>query len=340
MEIDTAVKPTEAANHPSRRRGLLGDLALSQHGAVARRQLVELGFTRHEITGMVSAGWLHRVHYGVYAVGRRSLGPRGRWMAAVLACGPGALLSHRSSAAHRRLRASAQRDVEVTVPRDRGRRLQGVRVYVVGDLGPADGHVHEGIPCVTVARTLLGLAAVLPRRAVERACDEAELRRVFDLAASEELLARSTGRRGAAVLRAVLDEHEIGTTLTREGLEERVLNVLDRHGVARPEVNAWFVCRPGVGFEVDFLWRDERLVLEADGGPFHSTRAAIERDRRKEAELTCAGVRVLRCTWLQAQREPHRLAAMVRAALAQDRDAGAARPRPAPAVGRDGRRAA
>ena len=280
---------------------------------------------RHEITGMVRAGWLHRVHHGVYAVGRRSLGPRGRWMAAVLACGPGALLSHRSSAAHRGLRASAQRDVEVTLPQDRGRRLRGARTYVVGDLGQADGEVHDGIPCVTVARTLLGLAALLPRRAVERACDEAEVQRVFDLAAVEALLARSTGRRGAAVLRAVLNEHAIGTTLTREGLEDLVLSVLDRHGVARPEVNAWVACRPSVGFEVDFLWRDERLVLEADGGPFHSTRAAIERDRRKEVELTCAGVRVLRCTWLQAEREPHRLAAMVRAALAEAANAPAHR---------------
>lgn len=285
-----------------------------QHGAVARRQLLALGFKRHEIEGMLRAGWLHRVHCGVYAVGRRSLGPKGRYMAAVLACGPGAVLSHRSAADHLGLRRSTHALIEVTAAFER--RRPGIRARESRLLEERDRVVYDGIPCTSVALTLLNLAAVAPRRAVERACDEAEVQGLFDLAAIEELLGRRQRPPGAALLRAVLREHAITTTLTREGLEERTLTLFDDFGIPRPEVNVRVVCRPGVAPEVDFYWRRRRLVLEADGGRFHRTRAAIERDRRKEAELVRAGNRVLRCTWLQVEREPEPVALMVLAALA------------------------
>jgi len=129
------------------------------------------------------------------------------------------------------------------------------------------------------------------------------------------VLARSRGCRGAARLRAVLREHAIGTTLTRFELEKRTLALLDGAGIARPEVNVRLPCGAGVAPEVDFLWRRARLVLETDGGRFHRTPRQIERDRRKEAELVCAGYRVLRATWKQVEREPQQVARMVRAAL-------------------------
>lgn len=310
------VEPSEAAKDPQRRREQLGALAVAQHGAVSRPQLLALGFTRHEICGMVRARWLHAVHRGIYAVGRRSLGPKGRRMAAVLACGPGALLSHRSAADHLGLRRSSQMLVEVTVPVDRARGREGISTTVSRHREDRDRIVHDGIPCTSVALTLLNLAAVAPRRAVERACDEAEVQDLFDLAAIDELLGRGRRPAGAALLRAVLREHAIATTLTREGLEERTLELFDDSGIPRPEVNVRVVCRPGIAPEVDFYWRRERLVLEADGGRFHRTRAAIERDRRKETELVRAGNRVLRCTWLQVEREPRPVALMVLAALA------------------------
>lgn len=292
----------------------LAALAGDQHGVVARRQLLGLMFNSDQIQRMRDARRLHDVHAGVYAVGHRVLSARGHWMAAVPACGPDALLSHRSCAALANIRRTSSSYVEVTVRTHRGK-IDGVRPYVSRRLQAQDRDTIDGIPCTSLALTLLQLAAVLPRRGLERACDEALVQELFDLAAIEELLERSRGCRGAAKLRAVLDEHAIGTTLTRSGLEERTLGLLDRAGIARPEVDVRLVCRPGVAPQVDFLWRAQRVVLETDGARFHRTSRQIERDRRREADLVRAGYRVLRATWRQVEREPHEVALMVRAAL-------------------------
>lgn len=247
MQIDTNVKPPETAFRLARRRTELAALAVAQHGAVAHSQLIALGFTRHEMQGMARAGWLHRVHHGVYAVGRRSLGRKGRWMAAVLVCGPGALLSHRAAGALLGIRRSTGSEIEITVPTERGRRINGVRTYLCKRLQLPDRTVHDDIPCTSVAMTLLSLAAVVDRRALERACDEAEVQRLFDLRAIDELLARSRGRRGAARLRAVLDEHALGSTLTRSELEERAAR--SSVTAARRPISSWPVTgcceRPG-----------------------------------------------------------------------------------------------
>ena len=292
----------------------LAALAGRQHGVVARQQLLRLGFSSHQIERMRRIGRLHDVHRGVYAVGHSVLSTKGRWMAAVLACGPGALLSHRSAAALRQVHRSAPSYVEVIVPARRGR-IPGIRAHVSTRVAAQDRDVVDGIPCTSLALTLLNLAAVCPRRVVERACDEAVVQEVFDLTALDDVLARSPRCHGAPLLRSVLADHAIGTTLTRPGLEERTLRLLDGAGVPRPEVNIRLSCRPGVAHEVDFLWRMQRLVLETDGGRFHSDRRQIERDRRREADLVRAGYRVLRATWLQVQDEPQDVALMVRAAL-------------------------
>lgn len=317
MRIEVVSTPPRAADEPARlrRRGLQRLVAV-QHGAVSRAQLARLGFTRHEIAGMIRAGWLHRVHPAVYAVGRRSLGPRGRWMAAVLACGPGALLSHRSAAALHGIRRSSQEAIEVTVPSDRARALAGVRTYRCRRLASEDRTVVDGIPCASVALALLGLAAVAGRRQTERTCDEAEVQGLFDLPAAQDLLDRSAGRRGTATLRAVLSEHVVGTTLTRSALEEMVLELCRRADLPRPKVNEPLACRPGVWHTVDFFWPQQRVILEADGHRYHRTRRAVERDRGREMDLVIAGNRVLRTTWLQVERAPRRVAEMVRAALA------------------------
>jgi hypothetical protein len=136
-----------------------------------------------------------------------------------------------------------------------------------------------------------------------------------DLQQLHELLARSRGRRGAATLRAVLAEHAIGTTLTRSELEERTLALCRRAKLPAPAVNADVAGASGRVYAVDFLWPQQRLVLETDGHAYHRTRSAIERDRRKDADLVTAGLRVLRSTWLAVEREPDRLASMLRVAL-------------------------
>ena len=275
----------------------------------------ELGFTRHEIDGMVRARWLHAVFPGVYAVGRRSLSRKGRWMAAVLACGPGALLSHRCAGALHGIHRAAPATIEVTVPTDRGRAIDGIRSHRCRCLEPQDRTAVAGIPCTSVALTILDLAAVAGRRPAERACDEAEVQRLVDLRAVEDVLRRSHGRRGAATLRAILAEHAVGTTLTRSELEERTLALCRRAQLPAPAVNADVAGASGRVYAVDFLWPAQRVVLETDGHAYHRTRSAVERDRRKEADLVTAGHRVLRGTWLAVEREPDRMAMMLRVAL-------------------------
>jgi len=297
------------------RRHALEVLATGQHGVVGRRQLLGLGCSVDEIRGMLESRRLVAIHRGVYAAGHRALNARATWMAAVLACGSGALLSHRSGGALIGLRRSSLSYVEVsTATRRRG--IHGVKPYFSSKLQPQDRHEVDGIPCTSVALTLLNLAAVLPRRGLERACDEAEVQELFDLRAVEDVLRRFDGCRGAAALRAVLREHAIGTTLTRPGLEELALTLCDRAGIPRPVVNSRVVCRDGVFWELDFLWRAERLVLETDGRRFHHSRRQIERDRRKEADLVRAGHQVLRATWWQVERDPRSVALMILAALA------------------------
>jgi hypothetical protein len=275
----------------------------------------ELGFTRHEIDGLVRAHWLHAVFPGVYAVGRRSLSRKGRWMAAVLACGPGALLSHRCAGALHGIHRAAPTTIDVTVPTDRGRAINGIRTYRCRSLEPQDHAVVNGIPCTSVPLTLLDIAAVTSRRHTERACDEAEVQRLVDLQQLEDLLGRSRGRRGAATLRAILAEHAIGTTLTRSELEERTLGLCRRAQLPAPAVNADVAGASGRVYTVDFLWPAQRVVLETDGHAYHRTRSAVERDRRKEADLATAGLRVLRSTGRQVEREPGRVALMLRVAL-------------------------
>jgi very-short-patch-repair endonuclease len=166
-----------------------------------------------------------------------------------------------------------------------------------------------------VARTLLDLAEVVDRRALERACDRAEMLRLFDLHAIEDVLERADGRRGAAALRAVLAEDARTTTLTRSELEERFLAVCRSRRLPAPEVNAWIALEEGGGFEADFLFRAQRLDVETDGRHVHDTLRAFEHDRRRDQRLMLAGWRVVRFTWRQVVAEPAVVEATLRALL-------------------------
>ena len=221
-------------------------------------------------------------------------------MAAVLAYGKGAVLSHRTAAAHWGLRRSATRLIEVSIPSRAGcLARRGINLHRISTLSSMEATTYEGIPVTTPARTLLDLAEVVPSRALRRALDEAERQRLFDLRALEAVIASHVGHRGAGVLAAVLLEHDIGMTLTRSELEERFLVLCAAHDLPRPAVNA---C---VGrYEVDFLWRAERLIVETDGRASHATRAAFERDRARDVRLTVAGYRVVRFTYRQVVAEP------------------------------------
>ena len=294
----------------------IADKAGAQHGVLALRQLIELGMSASAVRSRVVAGRLHRVHAAVFAVGHARLTREGRYMAAVLACGPGAVLSHREAAALHRLRASTRSAIDVTSPRRTGRARDGIEVHGGATLLPRDVDTVDCIACTTVARTLLDLAEVVERRQVERACEQAEVLRVFDLLAVEDVLERADGRRGAPVLRSILAEQALGSALTRRELEALFLELCRAAGLPRPEVNAWLPLEP-IGVEADFLWRERRLVVETDGRETHCTTWAFERDRRRDQRLMLAGWRVVRFTWRQVVEEPARVAATVGSLLAQ-----------------------
>jgi len=239
-------------------------------------------------------------------------------MAAVLACREGAVLSHQSAAALWSIGGTARGRIDVTAPRDlRPRRgLHPHRAVL-----PADEiTVLDGIPTTTPARTLLDLAAVVSRRSLERALDEAE---VLRLPGPQTLLDRYPGRRGAANLRTLLLTSR-SPTPTRTKLEDRFLTFLDDHGLPRPETN----CIVDI-YEVDAVWRDARLIVELDGFATHGTRRGFERDRERDRRLTAAGWRVIRLTWRQLS-GGDALAQELRTLLAQPRRTSSASPWPPP----------
>lgn len=249
----------------------MASLAVRQHGVVTRCQLERIGLRSGAIGHRIDAGRLHRVHRGVYAVGHPLLMPEGRLMAAVLACGEGAVLSHRSAALLWDLRPSAATRVDVTIPSRAGRRPRaGIRIHRPRSLPDDEVTRHRGIPVTTVARTLLDFAAVAAESSLERAVDRSEELRVFDLGAVQAVLDAHPGRAGSAALTAAL-ERRAPVAITRSGLEERFLAVCSAEGVPRPLVNE----RLGP-YEVDFLWPDERLVVETDGRRHQGTSTAFE----------------------------------------------------------------
>jgi hypothetical protein len=202
----------------------------------------------------------------------------------------------------------------VTVPRRVGLSRPGIDVHRATGLEPGDLTRVRGVPCTTVARTLVDLAEVIDRRELARACEQAEVLRLFDARALEGALARTTGRHGAPALRDVLALYA-GDPHTRSQLERRFLAPCSAAGIPRPRVNAW-IDLDGGGLEADFLWEAQRLIAET-----HGTRRAFERDRRRDQRLALAGWRVVRFTWRQSTLDPDEVARTVTGML--ERSAGA-----------------
>jgi predicted transcriptional regulator of viral defense system len=289
-------------------------LAGSQHGVVALPQLVVLGLGARSVRARVAAGRLHRFHRGVYAVGHPLVTAEGRWMAAVLACGEGALLSHRSAGILWGLRESGGARVDVTTTRRVGRGRAGIRVHWRPSLGDADGGSCRGVPCTSVARTLLDLAVVVSAGELERACDRAEQLRLFDRWAIDELLGRTRGERGTRRMREMLEKLDPSGVLTRTEIERLMLALCRNHPLPPPVVNGW-IQLDGIGFSPDFLWPAAKLIVETDGAETHRTRRAFEADRRRDQLLAEAGYTTLRFTWRQITGEPERVARTIAAVL-------------------------
>lgn len=237
-------------------------------------------------------------------------------MAAVLACGPDAVLSHRSAAALWGLREDRHPFVDVIAPNRRGRVPAGIGAHRDGTLTVADRTSLDGVPCTNVPRTLLDLAAVVPVWELRKAISEAEVLRILDHTAVRRLIKRNKGRRGVARLRMLLDDIHPETKRTRSEMELLFLRMCDRGGVPRPEVNV-VLNVGGRRLRPDFLWRDAGLIVEADSRRYHDTGSAFQSDRRREQRLQLAGWRVSRCTWEQIDHEPRALAQTIRGLLAQ-----------------------
>ena len=287
--------------------GLIAELAGRQHGVVARRQLAELGLGPDAIDARLRLRRLHPLYRAVYAVGYRGVSREGWWMAAVLASGPGAVLSHRSAGGLRGICSAGARAV-ITVPRQR-RAGRGIELHH-SSLLPDEVTTKDGIPVTTVPRTLFDLAAVLDQRQVERALNEAEVLRLWDELSLDDLLRRYPRRPGTRIVRAVLQARRAGSTFTRSDLEEMFLRFADEHGLPRPETNVLVE-----GFEVDCVWRRQRLIIEVDGWETHRTRTAFEHDREKSRVLQAAGWRCVPVTFLQLRDASREVAGDVRRLL-------------------------
>jgi hypothetical protein len=277
----------------------IAELADRQHGVVARSQLLERGVGRRAIARRLEAMHLRPIHRGVYAVGHRRIPQLGWCMAAVLACGPGAVLSHRCAAVLWGILESWPSTIDITAPREL-RSRDGVRVRMAS-IADDERTVHAGIPVTTVARTLLDLAAVLDLHQLNRALERAEALRLTDAVPLVALVERHHGRRGTANLKAALEEG-LRPVVTKSELERRFLTFIDRAGLPRPRTNVWLEIGDD-RIEVDCVWAEQHLIVELDSRAYHRSGQAFERDRRRDRALLVGGWRVSRVTDRAISRE-------------------------------------
>lgn len=286
-------------------------LAARQHGVVTRAQLRDVGLTDHQVDHRAGSGRLARIHRGVYRVGPVRT-PRSAEMAAVLACGPRAVVSHWSALALWGVRRPGKRGTLVDVALPGGeRRRPGLRIHRLPSLRDTDIARVDGIPTTRVARAVFDVAGYGPRRAVERAFAEAVDR---GLATAPELRGLVARHPGAPGTRRLADLLATDPALTRSEAEERLLALVRKAGLPEPRLNVRVE-----GMEVDFFWAAERLIVEVDGFVFHGSRGSFRQDRSRDATLTAAGYRVVRLTWDRITGDPIRVAAQVAGALAQAR---------------------
>jgi very-short-patch-repair endonuclease len=293
----------------------LAALAGRQYGVVGRWQLIELGFGDEAIKGALASGRLHSLHRDAYAVGHRIVVKRGKWLAAVLAMGPGAFLSHESAAALWGL-GGDRPQVDVNAPRGRQvrpGRASGIKVHRCR-FWPDEVTVREGIPVSTVARTLFDLAegSHQPHR-LKDAWDEAARLRLLRVPEVALVYERGRGRRRARKrIRPFLAAEQRHVEDSASPLEDRFAEFVVAHRLPPPQTNVL------VGKDVvDALWPDARLIVELDSWEFHAHRAAFEKDRDRDADHLLAGYRTIRVTHRRLSEQPERLAAQIRALLAE-----------------------
>jgi very-short-patch-repair endonuclease len=298
--------------------GSAWDLAAKQHGVVSLGQLYELGLTRAAVRHRVSRGRLHSLGRGVFAVGRPEVGRLGRWMAAVLSCGPTAVLSHGTAAAlwgirpepapgreTNRIRTPGGvslhcTPIDVSVRTCSHREVAGVRLHRRLALRQSDVGEHEGIPVTTPTMTLVDIAAALNPRALERAVNQADTLGLVDTESLLEALDGYRAREGVQRLRSLLVEQVF--LLTDSELERRFLRLVEAAGLPLPRTGVWLN-----GFKVDFFWPALGLVVETDGLRYHRTPGQQARDSERDQAHAVAGLSTLRFTHAQVRYKPEKV---------------------------------
>jgi very-short-patch-repair endonuclease len=274
---------------------------------VTRRQLLEAGVAAGVIDRRLAAGRMRPLFRGVYLVGPL-LPRRAREMAACLACGPGAVVSHGTAATlWGMVGGPRSRDIHVSV-RERCPRRAGIITHRFATLQSDEMTIHDRVPITTPARTVYDLAGNEPARVLERAVSEAVASGLMTTDDVSGLVRRYVDRRGGHLLQEILGED--GPRFTRSEAEVHFLGLLERARLPGPMVNASVA-----GYEVDFYWPADRLVVEVDGFAYHASRQAFERDRSRDGDLSGAGLRVIRVTWRQLVDEPLAVVARLGACL-------------------------
>lgn len=286
----------------------MASLATRQYGVVTGEQLNELGYSETAIKRAVATGRLHAWHRSVFAVGHQGLSPHGLCMAAVLFRGEGALISHQSAVWLWGMERKLEIPVHVSV-RWRGHAQDAIGLHHCPALRVEDMVETERLPVTGVARTLLDYASEAKPFRLERAIDLADRLDLLDLAAIDRITDEVRGHRGRVrLLRAMTIYREKG--FTRSGGEKRMLAALADVGIRRPLVNNFIE-----GYELDFFWEEERLVVELDSWEHHRSRRSFEEDRDRQEKLSMAGIETIRITGTRLRREPHKVAMRIAAHL-------------------------
>jgi very-short-patch-repair endonuclease len=276
--------------------GNVAGLAARQHGVVSRRQLVDLGLASSTIDRWVERGHLHRIHRGVYAVGHRRLTQEGIWLAAVLACPLGSVLSHGPAGQLQGIVPKRERlALHVSVPARSDVKPKGVITHRPRNLGPEDKTTRLWIPTTTATRTIFDLSATLPSLQLRKAFERAERLHLLERPRLSSLLKSSPSRKGSGLLRTLLSTRPPPLAEIRTLLEELIWDACSEHSLPPPLVNV-----PLLDYTVDFLWPEARLVVEADGGD-HLTPRQRDKDNARDAALGRTGYLVRRYGWAVAQ---------------------------------------
>jgi very-short-patch-repair endonuclease len=289
----------------------IAELAAEQRTIVSRRQLLELGVSRQALGRALARERLHPIHRGVYSlVARVALPPLALEQAAILACGPSAVLSHETALALWGLCNLPLGPVQLTVVAVGARTRPGIVTHVTSSIDRREIRRRERLPVTSPARALLDVAPRMPPRWVEHTLDAGVERGLISRTGVGELLGRHSGRAGTPVLAALLDPGR-PSSATRSTGEERLLSLLRRGGIPDPEVNQrqW-------RYMPDLVWRQERVLVEFDSWLYHSGKGAFERDRARQNDLVVDdGWIVVRVTSEMLRTRPERVLALIATAL-------------------------